>query len=560
MFRENPQGTAFLLQPGRYDFYRENALHRELFLSNSDDVPERNLALLLEGMENAVLDGGGAEFVFHGPMMPVTLLDCKDVTVKNLAIDWEIPLSAEGEVREAAGNEIQVFIDPKKYPCRAENGALIFTGENWEEPLRHAVEFDVSTGKVRYDTGDCFPKVEAAELGEGLFRLKGDFSRLPQPGNVLVLRHSPRVHAGIFADSCREVSFEHLNIHSTGGLGVLCQFCEDLNFLDVNLVPDRKNGRRFLSGHDDGLHLSNNRGVITVEGCCFEGLMDDPLNVHGTSVRIAEVMDSHTLRGEFVHPQSLGFSRWALTGQEVSFLNRRSLKSLGTAIVKSFSLLSKGEFVIAFDGKIPEEIGAGDALENLTNTPSLICRRNLFGSGRARGILVSTPKPVLIEQNLFESSGCAILLAGDANQWYESGSCRDVVIRDNVFRDCCLTSDYQFCDGVISICPEVPEPDADAPFHSGIRIAGNVFHLYDAPLLYAKSTAGLLFSGNRLFRSHAYEPRYPHEALFTFDCCSDVNVGKNWVTGKLVSDEISIARMEEKEISCEDYEISVEQL
>lgn len=100
----------------------------------------------------------------------------------------------------------------------------------------------------------------------------------------------------------------------------------------------------------------------------------------------------------------------------------------------------------------------------------------------------------------------------------------------------------------------------DAPFHSGIRIAGNVFHLYDAPLLYAKSTAGLLFSGNRLFRRHAYEPRYPHKALFTFDCCSDVNVGKNWVTGKLVSDEISIARMEEKEISCEDYEISVEQL
>lgn len=36
-------------------------------------------------------------------------------------------------------------------------------------------------------------------------------------------------------------------------------------------------------------------------------------------------------------------------------------------------------------------------------------------SCRARGILVSTPGKVLIERNYFESSGSAILIAGDAN-------------------------------------------------------------------------------------------------------------------------------------------------
>jgi hypothetical protein len=35
------------------------------------------------------------------------------------------------------------------------------------------------------------------------------------------------------------------------------------------------------------------------------------------------------------------------------------------------------------------------------------------------GLLVSIPGKVIINQNEFESSGSAILIAGDANGWYE---------------------------------------------------------------------------------------------------------------------------------------------
>ena len=46
--------------------------------------------------------------------------------------------------------------------------------------------------------------------------------------------------------------------------------------------------KRVLSGHDDGVHVSNCRGLVTIERSRFHGLMDDPVNVHGTSVRIVE--------------------------------------------------------------------------------------------------------------------------------------------------------------------------------------------------------------------------------------------------------------------------------
>ena len=97
--------------------------------------------------------------------------------------------------------------------------------------------------------------------------------------------------------------------------------------------------------------------------------------------------------------------------------------------------------------RLPEAVIPGDALENLTWTPEVIIKNSFFGSNRARGILMSTPGKVVIENNVFESSGSAILIPGDANGWYESGAVTDVLIRNNVFNDPCMTSMYQFCEG-----------------------------------------------------------------------------------------------------------------
>ena len=106
---------------------------------------------------------------------------------------------------------------------------------------------------------------------------------------------------------------------------------------------------------------------------------------------------------------------------------------------------------------MPDNITVGDALENLTWAPDVSIRNNFFGSCRARGVLVTTPGKVVIENNIFESSGSAILISGDANGWYESGAVKDVMIRNNTFNEACLTSMFQFCEAIISIYPEIPK-------------------------------------------------------------------------------------------------------
>jgi hypothetical protein len=95
-------------------------------------------------------------------------------------------------------------------------------------------------------------------------------------------------------------------------------------------------------------------------------------------------------------------------------------------------------------------------------------------------LLLSTPGRTVIEKNRFESSGSAILIAGDANQWYESGAVRDVLIRDNVF-DNCLTNLTSSATGSSVSIPRSRVRKSPEPFHHNIRIENNTFLTFDFP-------------------------------------------------------------------------------
>jgi len=284
------------------------------------------------------------------------------------------------------------------------------------------------------------------------------------------------------------------------------------------------------------MHITCNSGTVTITECTFLGLMDDPINVHSCCVTSDEVVNDRTLRCKYRHHQACGFHYWAEAGDTIAFIERKHMSQAGEAKVVSYTLEDKDTFTLTFDAPLPAEIlalaeaGEALALDNLTHTAAFICTKNRFGSCRARGILVSTPQPVRIAENYFSSSGSAILVAGDSNYWFESGECHDVEIVDNVFTDVCLSSMYQFCDGMISICPVVPEPDVNLPFHKHIRIVGNTFDSPDTPVLYAYSCADLVFTGNRIFHSPCAPKWHPGDWRIRLDHVKDAVLADNlWV-------------------------------
>lgn len=379
--------------------------------------------------------------------------------------------------------------------------------------------------------GDELRLTTCQQNPDGTVTFYGDFPVVYPEGAVIVLRHSERVHAGVFVENCKQVKFENVTIHATGGLGILCQFNQDLTFQHVSFAPRTARGRQVVCGHDDGLHLTNNSGRITVEDCYFYGLMDDPINVHGLCARIQEVVDEYTVKGRFVHPQARNFRLFARTGDRFSFIRNSSMHSMGTTVAEQYELLDKETFLLRFSQPIPPETRAGDALENLTNTASFVCRNNFFGSCRARGILVSTPRLVLIEHNLFQSAGSAILIAGDANYWYESGACHDVTIRDNTFSEECLSTPYESCEGIISLCPVVPTPDKNHLFHRNVLIENNTFFSHQVCVLYAFCTEHLKLQNNRIFYCQGIHSGSALSPLFRFHCCRQVTLEQNHIVG-----------------------------
>lgn len=496
-----------------------------------------------------MLDGNGAEFIFHDRMQPLTVDHSSNIEICNFTVDWDIPLTAQAEIVSIDSFSVNLRINKYESPYIIEDDKLVFVGEGWRSSVSEVMEVEKDERLIAPQTGDIpiwsykgWEDAFTEELEPGLVRIKQKFnSQMPTIGNILILRHSARDHAGIFLFHSTDIAVRNVGIFHTAGLGVLSQYTENISLSKVMMVPNPRKDRYF-SGHDDAFQFSNCKGQISISDCEFAMLMDDPINIHGTSVRIIEKTGAAKLRCRFMHHQSTGM-QWARTGEKVGFIENESMTTLGTGRVKAFSPVDKDVFDIEFENDVPGNLLAGDALENLTWTPDTHIYNNRFMSGRARGLLITTPGKVVIENNYFESSGSAILIAGDANNWYETGAVSDVIIRNNVFADPCLTSMYQFTEGIISIYPEIPDTQPAKPFHRNIRIYENEFHPFDFPVLYAKSTDGLTFNNNKLIRSTRFIPFHERKYTLSFEFCRNVVVTGNTFSGDILGRNVCLKGM-----------------
>lgn len=554
---KNIKGTSpkkLVFNRGVYHFYPEHCTRKYYYESNTTDENPRRCAFLFEGVENLLIDGNGSTLIFHEQMQPFTFDGCKNIKLKDIKIDWDQPLIAQAEVLKVTDDFIEVNINLKESPYRVDEGKLIFTVGKFEhEPWKGTMEFDRDGHFIVPKTGDqgCLGKGWQGYLTEniipGVLRLHYPFLRKPKVGNYLVMRHAERIHSGIFIQESKNITIENVNLYHATGLGILAQFSENLTFDCYRAIPN-KFKKRYFGGGDDGLQISNCKGLITVKNSEFEGLMDDPINVHGTSVRIEEIISETKLKCKFIHHQSVGMN-WGHPGDKIGFIENSEMYQLGTRELANFEKLDDENFILTFTSPIPKELAEKDALENLTWSPDLLVRNTHFKSCRARSLLVSTPGKVVIENNIFESSGSAILIAGDANGWFESGAVTNVLIKNNVFTELCNTSSYQFCEGIISVFPIIPNLKKSTPqFHKNIRIEGNEFHPFDYPILYALSVDGLSFENNSIIRSERFEPYHPRKYTFSFEVSKNISLSGNTFSGKVLGMNISLKDMDRSEL------------
>lgn len=538
--------AVLLFEAGEYDFFPDSANVREYYVSNHDQDNPKRVAVVLEGIKNLTLKGRGendrrVEFFMNGRMLPVAMIGCENCRLDFIGIDTRVPQITQVEILE---NDLEAgFITYRLAPYvnyRIDNGRFVAFGSNWEINPCAGIAFDGKTRHVVYNTSDIWVGTNGVvELEPRVLRAPWRDARLV-PGTVIAMRSYARPTPGIFVSECKDICFKDVTVHYAEGMGLLAQMSENLTLDGFNVAT--RNDERYFTTQADATHFSGCKGMIKSVNGLYEGMMDDAINVHGTYLRVVKRLDDNTLVGRYMHGQAYGFY-WGGAGDSVQFVRSDVMeitegnRVIAIAPYDQEQLAGCKEFKITFEKSLPADIANGNyGIENLEWTPEVVFSGNIIRNNRARGALFSTPKRTLVENNFFDhTSGTAILLCGDCNGWFETGACRDVVIRKNRFVNA-LTNMFQFTNGVISIYPEIPDLASQTKyFHGGngkgIVMEENIFETFDAPIVYAKSLDGLVFRNNKIVQNSDFKPFHWNRHRFLFDKVTNVVIEGNEFDG-----------------------------
>lgn len=540
---EYKEGEKVILRfpEGRYEFHEKGAALREYYISNHDQTNPKKVGIALEDMKNLTLDGQGSEFVFHGRMLPVSLLRSENCLLKNFSIDFENPHIAQVKIVENDPQDGIVFEPAPWVDYRiAKDSIFEAYGEGWT--MRHSwgIAFDGDTKHLVYNTSDIgCPTKGASEVAPRRIHAPGWKDARLVPGTVVAMRGWGRPTPGIFLSHDVNTTIENVKVHYAEGMGLLAQLCENITLEKFGVCLKGDADPRYFTTQADATHFSGCKGKIVSCNGLYEGMMDDAINVHGTYLKVVKRVDDRTLVGRYMHGQSWGFE-WGCPGDEVQFIRSNTMELVG----KQNKIISirpydkeqtegAREFLITFQEPVDQVINeqSGFGIENLTWTPEVLFSGNVIRNNRARGSLFSTPRKTIVENNLFDhTSGAAILLCGDCNGWFETGACRHVIIRKNRFVNA-LTNLFQFTNAVISIYPEIPDLKGQQQyFHGGpeggIVIEDNEFETFDAPILYAKSVDGLVFRNNTIKLNTEYKPFHPNRNRFWLERVTNVTIAE----------------------------------
>ena len=502
---EAPVTVCF--KTGAHIFTHDSALRRSLYVSNASDKPEvpRPIGILIENCTHFNICGeDGTDLLYRDRMVYFVNSKSKHVQYTGLSFDMLRPTVSEFRVHAVS------------------NGTAAIT-------ISDGSEFRVDAGRFEWvgDIGEGWTMVQEAIPAEGrCWRLgqydpfKAAIARSVGGRNLeLQLAAGPRLVAGhqyqfrrVTRDNvtacnmrCTDVRFQDVNFFAMPGMGIVSQFTDSISFVNVNVMP-RPGTDRTCPAWADCFHFSGCKGHVKIEGCRFNGTQDDPINVHGTHLRLQKAPGQNCVEVRYMHDQTYGFAPYE-RGDHIAFVDHKSLMATFEARVLRSEQMDLHTWRLELDRK-PAAFAPGDVADNTTWYPEVTIRNCDITMDSCRGILTTSRGKTRIENVTFRNTTMtAIDIADDANSWFESGAVQDLTIRNCRF--------IRTGDPAISIHPETSVRDLAKPVHHNIRIEECVFETDSG--IYARCVSGL--------RVHGCTFKGKGQAMHT-ESCTRVDVGK----------------------------------
>lgn len=526
--------VKIVLSKGTYFFRPDYAMQKFCYITNHGNGL-KNIIFPFINLNSVEIEGNGASLIFHGQVMPFLFQECKNVSVADVRIDWDIPFFFQGAVIAVNEKEGWRDIKPsvKGFSWRLANGKLQFPdvdGFNYSE-LGSTLPFDAQLKRVVDSGFDTYSNPRWVEKrSDGILRFHEPMRHYPPVGSILTSkgdREHDRYAPAFQVISSKDISLQNVTVHHALGMGFLFERSENISLKDCNIVLP-EGSERMISTTADATHFANCKGDVLIESCRFENMLDDGTNVHGTYVQVDKILDDHTLQYELKHFEQLGFE-FAGAGDEVWFVHSPHPQRASVNEVVSVSPVNDRFAIIRFKNKLSANLTVGDLIENKTWNPVFTMRGCTIRNHRARNVVLKTPLKTIIENNFFSSMMSAILFRGESFFWYESGQVEDATIRNNRFEHCAYSGEEH---AVLYITPRLGKTfDKTIPYDRNIRFINNIIETFGNRIVWADRAEGLVISGNTIKQTNDGKPVHPQAALFDFANCRDVQLTKNVYTG-----------------------------
>ena len=460
-------GGQLVLAPGRYQC-RGGAVQK------NGRTCEPSVAV--ENLKHLTIEGNGAILVGHDIAGLFQFTGCEGITIRNLTVDWDPLPHTAGKVMAHLPDQHAFDIVPM-IPADPPSGRIVQAIIAYNPELHRMGHWEI------YQTQgerDAEPSVRLTNGQLRVFQRRpgGAYSfndKLPEVGSFVIVRHQVYGYDAFVFHHSSDVRLEDITIHAVPGMAVIGWQCRDITIQRIRVIPAAGG---WMSATADAMHFGGCRGLITVTDSEFAGMGDDAINIHGMYGLVTRRIDDHTVeagrarmnpyydteRATWDEPQPGDILEYG-GGKE-------PLLPQGQLTVEAAHQDPKAcRVVIRFKEALPQTVGDGSVLTNVSSNPAVRIRNCYVHGNRARGMLIQT-RDVVIERCRFEDiTSHGIQLCTDACDWWESLGVRDVTITGCEFRRNC----FWWGGAAIHISSDIPGGQSAPGVHQRIRILDNLF-------------------------------------------------------------------------------------
>ena len=515
-------GLVITLPEGVHHVYPDKLPKKFLHISNNDDGIKRIL-FNLSGKKNITIDGNGAELRMHGHVIPFYMKHAKNITIRNLVIDWEHPFYAQADVVDAGKDWLDVQFQ-KEYPVEIHNGALYAVNPDMPDPVHFDnINFiDPVKGEQAYLSTDEYGALKkgnykARRNKKGIVRIQSSsFRNQPVKGQIAVFHYSGRTSPAIAVQSSENIRIENVTQYHAGAIANIFEGSSNI-IIDKMVMKPRPDSGRWFSALNDATHHVDCYGLLQITDSLFEFQGDDAANIHGIYRTIDHANGKDGLRLRLNHYQQLGVET-IHPGDSIALCDLDTLETLAYATVAEVKPHDHQITDYRFTEPLPELDWHKVAAMRYETNVTVEISGNTFRNNRARGVLIKTYGPVRIHDNRFHTPGAAVMTGyGTRGKWFESGPLDDLEIFNNTF-DQCMFGQWGSALFVLG-------SGQGNPTSKNIRIHNNRIIQIHKPLVHVTNVENFKFFDNEILPG----TDYPHRQISP----DNLEFGIGVTTGKI---------------------------